>query len=262
MVLDTANAIVCIASDTLCGYKNNEQMASMKTNLYKMSIAETGGLPYVLKLLLGKPYMIQSNIDIDIDNKLVNGAVGMLKYIGWDDDATDNELRVKRLWLHLKSNTVGKVARIKAHPYVFANPGAVLEWTPMMCKTATITFKSRQLKCKCLQSPTVEACAMTVHKLQGGTFKKAVFNYERGLDQQFAYVGLSRMTSIHGLHLTSHNSNYKFHHWKGSNSPKIKDLRSKLTRLECHKLLTITNTAKQFLERVRLEYFTVTILNV
>jgi hypothetical protein len=140
MVFDTPNAIARAACDTLCGYKNNEQMARMRTKLHKMSVAETRGLPCVLKLL-DKPYMITSNIDID--DSLVDGSVGTLKYIEWDDYTTGNELRVKRVWLHLQPNAVGKVARIKAHPYIFANPGIVFsDWSPMMCKTATITFKN------------------------------------------------------------------------------------------------------------------------
>jgi hypothetical protein len=64
MVFDTPNTIVCIASDTLCGYKNSEQMASMSTKLHKRSVAETGGVPYVLKLL-DKPYMITSTSTTD-----------------------------------------------------------------------------------------------------------------------------------------------------------------------------------------------------
>jgi hypothetical protein len=58
-------------------------MTSMKTKLHKMSVAQTGGLPYVLKFLLDKPYMIASNIDID--DGMVNGAVATLKYIEWDE---------------------------------------------------------------------------------------------------------------------------------------------------------------------------------
>jgi hypothetical protein len=112
MEFDTPNSIACVASDTLCGYKTNEQMASMRSKLHKMSVAEIGGLPYVLKLLLGKPYMITSKIDID--DGLFNGAVGTLKYTEWDDNSTDNELRVKRVWLHLQPNAIGKAARIKA----------------------------------------------------------------------------------------------------------------------------------------------------
>jgi hypothetical protein len=114
----------------------------------KMSVAETGGL-YVLNLL-DNSYMIMANIDIG------SGAVGTPKYMEWEDDATDNELRVKRVWLHLQLNAVGKAARIKARPYVFANPGVVRsEWTPMTRKIATITFKNRQLKYKRLQFPIV-----------------------------------------------------------------------------------------------------------
>jgi ATP-dependent exoDNAse (exonuclease V) alpha subunit len=146
--------------------------------------------------------MITSNIDID--DGLVNGAVGTLKYIEWYDDATDNGLRVKRVWLHLQPNAVGKAARIRARPYVFANPGVLCsEWAQMTRKTATITFKTRQFKCKRLQSPIMEAWAMTVHKLQGGTFDEVMFNYKMELDEQLMYMGSSRVTSTHGLHLTS-----------------------------------------------------------
>jgi hypothetical protein len=171
-------------------------------------------------------------------------------------------MRVKRVWLHLQPNTIGKAARIKAHPYVFANPGVVCsQWTPVMHETATITFKTRQFKFKRLQFPTVEACARTVHKSQGSTFDEVVFKYERGLDQQLMYMGLSRVTSIHGFHLTNHDSDYMFHHCRGSSTPKIKDVRTKLTHLERHKLLTITDRAQQFFQRVSLEDFTMTTLN-
>jgi hypothetical protein len=236
-------------------------MTSIRTKLHKMSVEETRGLPYVLKLFLDKPYKITSNIDID--DGLVNGAVGTLKYIEWDDDATGSELMVKSVCLHVQPNSVGKAARIKDRPYVFANPGVVCsECTQMTRKNATITFKNRQLKCKRLQFPTVEACAVTVHKSQGGTFGNIMFNYESGFDQQLVYVGSSRVTSMHGLHLTNRNSDYMFHHLKGSSNPKIKDLHNELTRLERHKLLTFTDRAIQFLQRVSSEDFTMTTFNV
>jgi hypothetical protein len=79
MVFDTPNAIARIASDTQCGYKNNEQIASTRTKLHKMFVAGIGELPYVLKFLLDRPYMFTPNIAID--DGLVNGAVGTLKYI-------------------------------------------------------------------------------------------------------------------------------------------------------------------------------------
>jgi hypothetical protein len=42
----------------------------------------------------------------------------------------------------------------------------------------------------------------------------------------------------------------------------MKDLRTELTRLEHYKLLTITDRAKQFLQRVSVEDFTMTTLNI
>ncbi len=45
----------------------------------KMKIDETGGLPYKIELLIKKPYMIRVNIDM-VDG-LVNGAIGLLKYV-------------------------------------------------------------------------------------------------------------------------------------------------------------------------------------
>jgi hypothetical protein len=54
------------------------------------------------------------------------------------------------------------------------------------------------------------------------------------------------------------NSDYMFHHWKGSSTPNVKDLRTELTCLEHRKLLTITDRAKQLLQRVSLEDFTMT----
>jgi hypothetical protein len=53
-----------------------------------------------------------------------------------------------------------------------------------------------------------------------------------------------------------------FHHWKSSNNPNIRDLRTELTRLKRHKLLTITNTAQHFIQRASSEDFTMTTLYV
>jgi hypothetical protein len=144
-----------------------------------MSVAESGGLPYLL-MLLDKPCMIKSNIDID--DELVNGVVGTLKYIEWDDDATANELRVKRVWLYLQPNAVGKAARIKARPYVFANPGVVYSgWTLMTRKTATITFKKDSL----MQSFTVSRSGTMRNDC---TSRKAVSRYARSTSSLQWYV--------------------------------------------------------------------------
>lgn len=78
-VFQTLDTVFCVAYFTFSGYKNNDQLVSMTTKLDQMSTMESRGLPYVLKLLLDKPYMITSNVDIDDD--LVNGTMGTIKYV-------------------------------------------------------------------------------------------------------------------------------------------------------------------------------------
>ena len=43
-----------VATDIYSGYKNNEQLISARTKVHKMKPDETGGLPYMLKLLVEK----------------------------------------------------------------------------------------------------------------------------------------------------------------------------------------------------------------
>lgn len=56
-----------------------------------------------------------------------------------------------------------------------------------------------------MQFPILEACAITVHKSQGSTYDKVVYNYLSSHEQPLVYVELSRATSIKGLYLTNQN---------------------------------------------------------
>ncbi|GFU73573.1 ATP-dependent DNA helicase [Trichonephila clavipes] len=68
-----------IADDKMIGYNTLTEVATARRNLHKMSVVESGGLPYSLKLAVGYPYMITMNLDVE--DGLVNGAIGTLKYI-------------------------------------------------------------------------------------------------------------------------------------------------------------------------------------
>ncbi|GFX04698.1 ATP-dependent DNA helicase [Trichonephila clavipes] len=65
--------------DKMIGYNTLTEVATARRNLHKMSVVESGGLPYSLKLAVGYPYMITMNLDVE--DGLVNGAIGTLKYI-------------------------------------------------------------------------------------------------------------------------------------------------------------------------------------
>ncbi|GFV12937.1 ATP-dependent DNA helicase [Trichonephila clavipes] len=67
-----------IADDKMIGYNTLTEVATARRNLHKM-IVESGSLPYSLKLAVGYPYMITMNLDVE--DGIVNGAIGTLKYI-------------------------------------------------------------------------------------------------------------------------------------------------------------------------------------
>ncbi|GFW80602.1 hypothetical protein TNCV_3234541 [Trichonephila clavipes] len=65
-----------IADDKMIGYNTLTEVATARRNLHKMSVVESGGMPYSLKLAVGYPYMITMNLDVE--DGLVNGAIGTL----------------------------------------------------------------------------------------------------------------------------------------------------------------------------------------
>ncbi|XP_058827535.1 uncharacterized protein LOC131687462 [Topomyia yanbarensis] len=232
-----------IVDDIFTGYTNAEQLASARSKVHKMSVVETGGLPYLLRLTTGMPYMITTNIDVEVG--MVNGAIGELKFIEHCDD--DSGERIIRLWMKFESDIIGATLKIKSRPLVYSKPAQLqFGWVPIIKRSASI--KLGKITCKRVQFPVVSACALTVHKSQGGTFSEVVFDYDKGLEQQLVYVGLSRVTSMDGLYLTNSKNNFKFNHCKGSNSPRIAELRTELVRLSNHQLPTISGVLLDFIE--------------
>ncbi|XP_058827523.1 ATP-dependent DNA helicase PIF1-like [Topomyia yanbarensis] len=75
--LNVMPGLDCTAEDAFAGHNKAEQLASSRTKLYKMSVAETGCLPYMVRLVLGMPYMVTTNVDVE--DGLVNGAIWELK---------------------------------------------------------------------------------------------------------------------------------------------------------------------------------------
>jgi len=95
-----------VANDTYAGCADVGKRASAIAKVHKMKANETRGMPFMLNLLAGKPYQITTSIDV-LDG-LVNGAIGILRYIERDEDA-----RVKRLWLSFNRPKTGRLIRAK-----------------------------------------------------------------------------------------------------------------------------------------------------
>ena len=103
------------------------------------------------------------------------------------------------------------------------------------------------VKCKRYQFPLLPACAMTIHKSQGGTFNQIVYEYHKSHHQQLVYVALSRVTSLEGLFLINKTDDHKFYHTQRSTAPSIRQVQEEYKRLENHRLPTITTDIKKFL---------------
>ncbi|GFW65819.1 hypothetical protein TNCV_586451 [Trichonephila clavipes] len=125
-----------IADDKMIGYNKLTEIATARRNLHKMSVVESGGLPYSLKLAVGYPYMITMNLDVE--DGLVNGAIGTLKYIEYlteDEQVTiygttevdvepqpSTSTRIRKrvsLWLEFPNPSMGQLCRVKAKPIVY-----------------------------------------------------------------------------------------------------------------------------------------------
>lgn len=256
------NAHNCIATDIMLGYSSNSEKSREQGKLHKMSVAETDGLPYMLPLAVGYPYMITSNIDVA--DGLVNGAIGVLLYIerqpaNADDrsapggPSTSTSLppakdEIATLWFQFEDKNTGTKAKIKCRPHVHSKPNTLsVDWVPVHKKVVNISL-TKTVKCKRKQFPCVPACAITIHKAQGGTFTTIVYKYSSKQPQQLVYVAMSRVTSIDGLYIiTEKDSPLVFKHGRdGNDSQTTRDIRNEYLRLRGHTLDTITKQAVKF----------------
>lgn len=224
--------------------KNNQKLTKSRDELHKMSVSETGGLPYILPLDVEYPYMV--NCNIDVSDGLVNGSIGTLKFIE-EDTLQNNEICT--LWFEFPQPNMGSIARIKCRPHVLSNPSTLkTTWVPIVKRTGNIKLQNKTVTCHRKQFPVSPACALTIHKSQGGTFDKIIYKYKSNQEQQLVYVALSRVTNLEGLYIiTDNDAPFEFKHGKGSDSQTMRDIRNEFNRLENHHLTTVTKTALDFI---------------
>jgi hypothetical protein len=201
--------------------------------------------------------MITNNIDVD--DELVNGAIGKLMYIEHlageeevieetDADGYGKIMQTVRLWFQFDSKRVGAKARIKARPYVICK-GDVLrsDWIPIRQNSVRIGLgRGKAIKCRRIQFPIAAACAITIHKSMGGTFQQILYQYDKRQDQRLVYVALSRVTSLDGLYMINEKDDFTFHHKFGLTAPGVREVRDEYVRLGRHELQTIEKRATRF----------------
>ena len=201
--------VISIAKDVITGYKSPQQEATCRLKLHKMSVGDTGGLPYEITFVINKYYIITTNIDVT--DGLCNGTVGKLVHLDFD-----KEHNVCRVWSEMcGSQKIGQKKRKKAGNFRVQSNISNLA-VPVDLRTANIPLTNdKKVVVKRKHFPLTPACAITIHKSQGQTFDDIVYEYSKGHSQELVYVALSRVTSIEGLYIVTPDddeTNFKFYH--------------------------------------------------
>jgi hypothetical protein len=115
------NKVTSVAKDIYTGCHNVEQEAFVKQRFHKMSTIDTGGLPYEIIFVLGKYYMLTTNVDVS--DGLANGAVGKLCYLYFDRYFSTVNLMDKLISLKLEATATIMTNRVKG--FIFKKDNAM-----------------------------------------------------------------------------------------------------------------------------------------
>lgn len=185
------------AKDIILGKVNESVKQRVLETLKNKRITEVNGLLYILKLKRDIKYMITKNIDIE--DGLVNGACGVLKFISFESTSG----KPIKLWIDFHSERVGRKARQRVSEYMeHTNIASNLTPISMISITLNISNKLQHQTIR-KQFPVVPAEALTIHKNQGQTYNSICVDLKasRRVTRQMLYVALSRVTNLSGLYI-------------------------------------------------------------
>ena len=130
--------------------------------------SETGGLAQSLQIKLNARVMLAVNIDLQ--DRLVNGQLGTIKHI-----STDKQGNVAKIYIKFDDSKAG-AKKINLDPLAKRN-----SWVPIEKTEVDIRIKSTKLSShvtKRTQFPLMLAWACTVHKVQGLSLSKIVLSFQ------------------------------------------------------------------------------------
>ena len=170
--------------------KKDQNTGQVTVNMPTKS-SETGGLKESLVLAQAARVMLTSNLDVA--DGLVNGARGEIVDFQFDKDGS-----IQTIFVKFDNPNVGTKAAAKT------NSGHL---TPIKKIEAKFSIGRRHAAevTRC-QFPLQLAWASTIHKVQGITTDNIVISFEGHFGPGQAYVALSRVKSLDGLHLKSFSS--------------------------------------------------------
>lgn len=153
---------------------------------------DTRGLPSKLRLKLGIKYVITTNLDVS--DGLVNGTIGELKYIVY------NQGKPAILFFDFNCGSERKVGMkaISKLSNEERDENSSNDWVPIKMKKERLQILKVSLSRE--QFPIVPAEAQTIHKAQGQTYDGACVAIA-GNSRQMNYVATSRVKSPESLYI-------------------------------------------------------------
>ena len=153
--------------------------------------SETGGLKELLVLAVGARVMLTTNLDVA--DGLVNGARGEVVDFQFDKDGA-----VQTVFVKFDNPNVGTKTAAKRNSR---------HLTPIKKIEAKFSIgRRRAAEVTRCQFPLQLAWASSIHKVQGITTDNIVISFEGHFGPGQAYVALSRVKSLDGLHLKTFSS--------------------------------------------------------
>ena len=162
--------------------------------------SKTLGLQKHLTLGIGLPAEICLNVDTG--DGLTNGASCKIRKF---DFRVPQSSRCSIVWVEFDDESIGRKWRLRyKHLYCQDIP---VSWTPILetCRKFTFQYYKTYLIAR-RQFPLYISAGKTIHKAQGSTIQEAVIHFGTRTIDHIHYVGLSRVTSLSGVHILELNS--------------------------------------------------------
>ena len=184
---DWANKLTSIAKD------ESRPKVTLDKNV---PINETSGLPKELTLCVGARVML--TINKDVEDKLVNGSTGIVRYI----QGIRNNKPSGVIFVQFDNPSAGN--KLKNSTY----RGELKTCVPILPET--LTFRKGEIFVTRKQFPLIVAFATTIHKAQGSTLEYASGDLDQStrsgkgsapVGSGLLYTFLSRATSSERIHL-------------------------------------------------------------
>ncbi len=206
--------IACAVDSAPSDIPRHEQQKALKAAETKQTSA-AGNLPHELTLKEGQLYDITANMSVE--DGIINGTECHLKQI----DAACGDKLPRCVWVKFSDPLVGRECR-KSVSVAYRNLTSKL-WTPIMPVQRMFLVGKGNIKIFRTQFPLQLASGRTIHKAQSSTHEKIVVDMAgpprapKHFWDHMHYVALSRVTSLHGLHIVNINREAI------RSSPKVKD---------------------------------------